>query len=87
MKPDLYNDVRISPDGSRVAVVQGTSGVADIWVYTFARGTYTRLTFTGINATPVVVGRRPRHLLQRARHERRHEARFSGPAPTAAASR
>jgi eukaryotic-like serine/threonine-protein kinase len=53
MKPDLYNDVRLSPDGSRVAVGQGASGVADIWVYTFARGTYTRLTFTGVNATPV----------------------------------
>jgi hypothetical protein len=53
LPPGLYNDVRISPDGTRVAVAQGTSGVADIWVYTFARGTYTRLTFTGINATPV----------------------------------
>ena len=53
MAPKLYNDLRLSPDGSRVAVAQATSGVADIWVYTFARGTYTRLTFTGVNATPV----------------------------------
>jgi Tol biopolymer transport system component/tRNA A-37 threonylcarbamoyl transferase component Bud32 len=53
LPPGLYNDIRISPDGARVAVAQGTSGVADIWVYTFARGTYTRLTFTGVNATPV----------------------------------
>jgi Tol biopolymer transport system component len=53
LAPQLYNDIRISPDGSRLAVVQGTSGDADIWVYTFARGTYTRVTFNGINATPV----------------------------------
>lgn len=53
LQPGLYNDIRMSPDGSRVAVAQGSSGVADIWVYTFARGTYTRLTFTGVNATPV----------------------------------
>ena len=53
LPPALYNDLRISPDGGRVAVAQGTSGVADIWVYTFARGTYTRLTFTTINATPL----------------------------------
>ena len=53
MPPQLYNDMRLSPDGARVAVVQGTSGVADIWVYGLARGTYTRVTFTGINATPV----------------------------------
>jgi serine/threonine-protein kinase len=49
----LYNDVRVSPDGARMVVGNGTSGMADIWVYTFARGTYTRLTFTGTNATPV----------------------------------
>jgi len=53
LPPALYNDVRLSPDGGRVAVAQGTSGGADIWVYMFARRTYTRLTFTGLNATPV----------------------------------
>ena len=51
--PALYNDIRISPDGTRMAVAQGTSCLADIWVYSFARGTNTRLTFTGVNATPV----------------------------------
>lgn len=53
LPPSLYNDMRISPDGSRVVLADGTSGVADIWVYTFARETYTRLTFTGVNGTPV----------------------------------
>ena len=53
LPPALYNDVRISPDGGRLAVAQGTSGGADIWVYAFARGTFTRLTFTGVTATPV----------------------------------
>jgi Tol biopolymer transport system component len=48
----LYNDARLSPDGSRVAVAAGTSGRADIWVHHFQRGTLTRLTFTGSNATP-----------------------------------
>ncbi|MDQ3168852.1 MAG: protein kinase [Acidobacteriota bacterium] len=53
LPPALYNDVRLSPDGTRAAVAQGSSGLADLWVYAFARGTYTRLTFTGVNATPV----------------------------------
>jgi eukaryotic-like serine/threonine-protein kinase len=53
LPPALYNDVRISPDGSRMALADNTSGSADIWVYAFDRGTYTRLTFTGVNATPV----------------------------------
>ncbi|MDQ3421717.1 MAG: serine/threonine-protein kinase, partial [Acidobacteriota bacterium] len=52
--PDaLYNDIRISPDGKRVAFADGTSGLGDIWVYSFERGTRTRLTFSGITATPV----------------------------------
>jgi len=49
----LYNDIRISPDGKRVAFAEGTSGLGDIWVYSFERGTRTRLTFSGITATPV----------------------------------
>ena len=53
LPPALYNDVRISPDGTRAAVAVGTSGLADIYVYTFGRGTFMRLTFTGTNATPV----------------------------------
>jgi serine/threonine-protein kinase len=53
LPPALYNDIRLSPDGARMAYALGTSSLADIWVYSFTRGTSTRLTFTGINATPV----------------------------------
>jgi serine/threonine-protein kinase len=48
-----YNDPRFSPDGSRVALLQGSSGGGDVWVYDFGRGTFTRLTFTATNATPI----------------------------------
>ena len=48
-----YNDLRISPDGSRVALLQGSSGSGDVWVYNFGQKTFTRLTFTTTNATPV----------------------------------
>jgi serine/threonine-protein kinase len=47
------NDVRVSPDGTRVALLQGSSPSGDVWVYEFARATFTRLTFTTTNATPV----------------------------------
>jgi Tol biopolymer transport system component/predicted Ser/Thr protein kinase len=53
-------DPRISPDGSRVALERtgsgdpGASGNFDIWVYEFARGVATRLTFgPGNNVNPV----------------------------------
>jgi eukaryotic-like serine/threonine-protein kinase len=52
LPPALYNDIRISPDGTRFAYALGTTGAADIWVYSFTRGTSTRLTFTGVNGTP-----------------------------------
>src|SRR5713101_5892023 len=39
-----YNDPRFSPDGSRVALLQGSSGGGDVWVYDFGRATFTRLT-------------------------------------------
>jgi hypothetical protein len=48
-----YNDPRISPDGSRVVLLQGSSGNGDVWVYDFARATLTRLTFTTTNASPI----------------------------------
>ena len=53
LPPTLFSDVRLSPDGSRVAVLDNGTGSGDVWVYGFARGTFTRLTFTGKNATPV----------------------------------
>jgi serine/threonine-protein kinase len=53
LPPALYNDLRISPDGTRAAIAVGASGSADVWVYDFGRKTFTRLTFNGTNATPV----------------------------------
>ena len=48
-----YNDICISPDGSRVAYIMGSSGTGDVWIYDFARATSTRLTFNSFNASPV----------------------------------
>lgn len=48
-----YNDIRVSPDGSRVALLIGSSGSGDVWVYDIARETSTRLTFDTVNASPV----------------------------------
>ena len=35
--PAQYNDIRISPDGSRVALLLGSSGTGDVWVYDLTR--------------------------------------------------
>jgi len=53
--PRAYGSLRLSPDGQRVAVEIGAPGAAasDIWVYEFARGTATRLTFQGRNTEPL----------------------------------
>lgn len=53
LAPAQYNDIRISPDASRAALLVGSSGHGDVWVYDLARATSTRLTFNGRNATPV----------------------------------
>jgi Tol biopolymer transport system component len=49
----LYNDIRISPDASHLALLVGSSGSGDVWVYDFARAASTRLTFNVTNASPV----------------------------------
>jgi serine/threonine-protein kinase len=49
----LYNDIRISPDGSKIAILIGTSGSGDVWLYDIAATTSTRLTFSGRNSSPV----------------------------------
>ena len=47
-------NVRLSPDGKRVAVAVGPSGQADIWVYDVARAAQpVRLTFRDHNTFPV----------------------------------
>jgi serine/threonine-protein kinase len=53
LAPDMYHEFRISPDGARVALLNGPSGSADIWIYDVKRHTNTRLTFTSSNAAPV----------------------------------
>jgi Tol biopolymer transport system component len=53
LQPAQYNDIRVSPDGSRVALLIGSSGSGDVWVFDFERETSTRLTFDTVNASPV----------------------------------
>lgn len=48
-----YNDIRLSPDGTRFAVLIGSTGSGDVWVYDLSRATSTRLTFNTRNATPI----------------------------------
>src|SRR5262245_54553558 len=51
--PAAYNDLALSPDGTRVASYR-PDPQADIWLYEFARGTGTRFTFTAsIDRAPV----------------------------------
>jgi Tol biopolymer transport system component/predicted Ser/Thr protein kinase len=47
-----YNDLSLSPDGTRVAVSRGDTGPGtDIWIVEPARGTNTRFTFRGSGQT------------------------------------
>jgi serine/threonine-protein kinase len=47
-----YNELALSPDGSRVALTGGQGGVSDLWVYDFARNTMTRLTIGEFTSRP-----------------------------------
>ena len=44
--PGEYNELTLSPDGTRVALVANPTGSGDIWTYEFVRGASTRVTFT-----------------------------------------
>jgi Tol biopolymer transport system component len=48
-----YQEVRVSPDGTRAVLLHGTAGNGDVWIHEFASGTFTRLTFTTTNAAPI----------------------------------
>jgi Tol biopolymer transport system component len=52
--PDApYNEIRLSPDGKRVALVGGEGGISDLWVADLTRGTVTRLTVGDYVSNPV----------------------------------
>ncbi len=51
--PGSYDEIRLSPDGKRLAIVKDVAASPDIWVYDLERGTMTRLTFGGANELPV----------------------------------
>ncbi|MGH9664227.1 MAG: hypothetical protein ACRD9L_07375, partial [Bryobacteraceae bacterium] len=51
--PGNYKQVRLSPDGKRLALVNDAAANPDIWIYDIERGTMTRLTFGGANEEPV----------------------------------
>jgi len=53
LAPGMYHELRIAPDGTRVAMLNGSSGNGDIWIYDLERHTNTRFTFTGKSAAPV----------------------------------
>ncbi len=48
-----YIEPKISPDGTRIAVTIGTGKDFDIWTYDIGRKTLSRLTFGGVNRSPV----------------------------------
>jgi serine/threonine-protein kinase len=50
--PRGYARPRISPDGTRIAVVGGGQNAGDIWIYDVARDTFQRLTFEGNSWSP-----------------------------------
>jgi serine/threonine-protein kinase len=48
-----YNELALSPDGTRLALVGGQGGVSDLWVADLKRGGQTRLTFGDFATNPV----------------------------------
>jgi Tol biopolymer transport system component len=53
MPPAPYHELALSPDGTRLALVGGPGGLADLWVADLGRGTATRLTFDEFVRVPV----------------------------------
>jgi len=48
-----YVEPRISPDGKKITLVIGSGKNFDVWIYEFKSNNLTRLTFGGINRTPI----------------------------------
>jgi Tol biopolymer transport system component/tRNA A-37 threonylcarbamoyl transferase component Bud32 len=53
LPPGPHQEVRVSPDGKRAALLAGRTGNGDVWIYEFANATFNRLTFTATNAAPI----------------------------------
>jgi len=53
LKAGNYRELRLSPDGQKLALAIGDGQNQDIWVYDLQRDTLTRLTFGGRNTNPV----------------------------------
>ena len=51
--PGAYETPRLSPDGTRVALVINDGSNRDVWIFDPQRDALTRLTFGGLNASPV----------------------------------
>jgi eukaryotic-like serine/threonine-protein kinase len=52
--PNDYSDIRISPDGTKVALTIATAdNKKDIWIWDLVRETITRLTFNGASYRPL----------------------------------
>jgi serine/threonine-protein kinase len=50
--PGVYSNLRLSPDGQRLAIVSSTKG-SDVFVYDWQRDVMTRLTFDGHAGLPI----------------------------------
>ena len=51
--PGNYKQIRLSPEGNRLALVNDALANPDLWVFDIARGALTRLTYGGANEEPV----------------------------------
>jgi Tol biopolymer transport system component len=51
--PGSYKQIRLSPEGKRLALVKEANANPDLWVYDIPRGALTRVTYGGANEEPV----------------------------------
>lgn len=51
--PGSYKQIRLSPEGRRIALVNDSAANPDLWVYDIVREAMIRLTFGGANEEPV----------------------------------
>ena len=80
-KPGIYNSPRLSPDGTRLAMIIMEQGATDLWVYDLRRDAMTRLTS---GAGPAAQSGVPTAAISSSVPS---EAASSGPEPTGRATR